>query len=257
MSQHPTRRQALQTGSALTAALFAQMMSPSFVFPGQDDGEELVPFLNMPRTGPNRLDWETLDSWITPQDQVFSVQHYGIPEFDADKFTLEITGLVDHPRTFTMDDLKGLPRKDQLMTLECSGNGASKGFMNAIYNSRWTGTPLAPILKECGVQSSAEEVVFIGADTSEETLRKGTPREASFEVPFGRSISIDDAMSMPLLLAYERNGEPLEKRNGAPLRLIVPGWYGIAKRQMAATHRAPVDAVHGPLHGSRLCHRPR
>ncbi len=114
------------------------------------------------------------------------------------------------------------------MTLECSGNGASKGFMNAIYNSRWTGTPLAPILKECGVKDSVKEVVFIGEDHKQETLRKGTKREVSFEVPFGRSMSLDDAMSMPLLLAWERNGKPLEKRNGAPLRLIVPGWYGIA-----------------------------
>ena len=228
MKQHPTRRQALKTGSALTAALLAQMLRPGFVFPAQDEQEELVPFLNMPRTGPNSLDWETLDSWITPQDQVFSVQHYGIPEFDAAEFALEITGLVDRPRTLTMDQLKALPRTDQLMTLECSGNGSAKGFMNAIYNSRWTGTPLAPILKECGVKSSAKEIVFLGEDHSQETLRKGTPREVSVEVPFGRSMSTDDALSMPLLLAYERNGEPLEKRNGAPLRLIVPGWYGIA-----------------------------
>lgn len=228
MSLHPTRRQALKTGSAISAAALAQMALPDFVFPGQSDEEELVPFLNMPRTGPNRLDWETLDSWITPQDQVFSVQHYGIPEFDAARFALEINGLVDRPRTFTMDQLKALPRKDQLMTLECSGNGASKGFMNAIYNSRWTGTPLAPILNECGIKASAKEVVFIGEDHGKETLRKDTQREVSFDVPFGRSMSIDDAMGMPLLLAYERNGEPLEKRNGAPLRLIVTGWYGIA-----------------------------
>ncbi len=228
MNLHPTRREALQTGSAFFAVLLAKMSLPDFVLAGQDEDEELVPFLNMPRTGPDRLDWETLDSWITPQDQVFSVQHYGIPEFDAAQHALEITGLVDHPRTFTMDQLKALPRQDQLMTLECSGNGASKGFMNAIYNSRWTGTPLAPILKECGVKASAKEIVFIGEDHNEETLRKGTPREVTFEVPFGRSMSIDDALSMPLLLAYERNGEPLEKRNGAPLRLIVPGWYGIA-----------------------------
>ncbi len=228
MSLHPTRREALLTGSALAAALFAQMSLPDFVFSGQEEEEELVPFLNMPRTGPNRLDWETLDSWITPQDQVFSVQHYGIPEFDVAQFALAITGLVDHPRTFTMDQLKALPREDQLMTLECSGNGASTGFMNAVYNSRWTGTPLAPILKECGVKASAKEVVFFGEDHGSETLRKGTQSEVSFEGPFGRSMSIDDAMSLPLLLAYERNGEPLEKRNGAPLRLIVPGWYGIA-----------------------------
>ncbi len=95
MNARATRREALKTGSILTAALFAKMALPDFAFPGEDDDAELVPFLNMPRTGPNRLDWETLDSWITPQDQVFSVQHYDIPEFDAAKFALQITGLVE------------------------------------------------------------------------------------------------------------------------------------------------------------------
>lgn len=220
-----TRRQTLQTGVAGIAAVLA---TPSFVFPNQDDDEELVPFLNMPRTGPNRLDWETLDEWITPQDQVFSVQHYGIPEVKPDEFKLEVAGLVDKPRAFTIDDIRALPKEDQLMTLECSGNGAGKGFMNAIYNSKWTGTPLIPLLKECGLQKEAKEIVFIGVDRKEETLRGGTDRELKIEVPFGRSMSVKDVMSKQPLLAYQRNDELLELRNGAPLRLIVPGWYGIA-----------------------------
>jgi len=220
-----TRRQVLQTSVAGIAAVLA---SPRFVFPDQDDEEELVPFLNMPRTGPNRLDWETLDEWITPQDQVFSVQHYGIPELKTEAFKLEITGLVQRPKALTLDDLRRLPKKDQLMTLECSGNGTGKGFMNAIYNSKWTGTPLVPLLEACGIGENAKEIVFIGVDRQEETLRKDTERELKVEVPFGRSMSIEDVMAKQPLLAYLRNDEPLELRNGAPLRLIVPGWYGIA-----------------------------
>ncbi len=154
--QPPTRREALKAGSAAIAAAVAHMAMPGFVFPGEGADEELVPFLDMPRTPPNRLDWETLDSWITPADQVFSVQHYAIPEVDADMFKLEFTGLIETPNTFTLAELKALPKKEQLMTLECSGNGASKGFMNAVYNGKWGGTPLAPILKECGVQSGAQ-----------------------------------------------------------------------------------------------------
>ena len=114
------------------------------------------------------------------------------------------------------------------MTLECSGNGSSKGFMNAVYNSRWTGTSLAPLLKKCRIDPKAKEIVFLGMDRKKETLRPGTNRELTVEVPFGRSMPVEEAMKLPLLLAYERNGEPLEKRNGAPLRLIVPGWYGVA-----------------------------
>lgn len=199
-----------------------------FALPEKQPGEEAVTFLDTLRAGKNQLNWETLNEWLTPQAQVFNVQHYGIPEFDERNFKLEITGLVAKPLTLTMDELKRLPKKEQFITLECSGNGSSKGFMSAVYNSRWTGTPLAPLLKKCRINSKAKEIVFFGMDRKKETLRPGTKSELTIEVPFGRSMSVADAMKLPLLLAYERNGEPLEKRIGAPLRLIVPGWYGIA-----------------------------
>ena len=228
MTQTQSRRDVLKASASSLAAGLVVFSMPDFVFPGQTDEEELVPVLNMPRTTPGRLDWETLDSWLTPQDQVFDVKHYGEPTVDPQQYRLQITGLVERPRSFSLQEIRALPRKDQLMTLECSGNGVSPGFMNAIYNSRWTGTPLAPLLKECGIRDEAIEVVFIGYDHQEETLRKGTDRELTFDVPFGRSLKLSDALEQNLLLAYERNGEPLEQRNGAPLRLIVPGWYGIA-----------------------------
>lgn len=223
-----TRRELLKHGLASLTAGLTLMSLPEFVFPGQTEDEQLVPFENVPRSRPESLDWETLTEWLTPQDQVFSVQHYGIPEIDPEKFTLEIAGLVARPQTLTLADIRALPRDDQFMTLECSGNGSSPGFSNAVYNSCWTGTRLAPLLKDCGVQAGAVEVVFFGYDRNVETLRPGTPRELSVEVPFGRSLSLDDAERLNPLLAYERNGEPLAQRNGAPLRLIVPGWYGIA-----------------------------
>jgi hypothetical protein len=122
---------------------------------------------------------------------VFNVQHYGQPTFDAAKHVLEVTGQVNRPLALTMDELKRRPTADQLMTLECSGNGSSKGFMSAVYNSKWTGTPLAGLLAECGVKPEAKEVVFIGVDKQEETLRKGTNREVTVEVPFGRSMWIE------------------------------------------------------------------
>jgi len=228
MPTHFTRREILKAGFGGIALCMTGLPVHSLAFPSPQPDEEPVPFLGMPRTGEKSLDWETLNDWLTPQDQAFNVQHYGIPEFDSKDFKLEITGLVAKPMTFTMSELKTLPKQDQLMTLECSGNGSSKGFMNAIYNSRWTGTPLAPLLKKCKIDSKAKEIVFYGVDRKKETLRPGTNRELIVEVPFGRSMSIEDASKIPLLLAYERNGEPLDKRNGAPLRLIVPGWYGIA-----------------------------
>ncbi len=223
-----SRRDAISTAVTSVAAGLALLANPDFVFAGEGDDEELVPFQNVPRSKPESLDWETLTEWITPQDQTFSVQHYGIPEVETKGYELEIAGLVEHPQRLGLDELKALPRVDRFMTLECSGNGMSPGFMNAVYNSRWTGTPVAPILQKCGIKPGATEVVFFGHDHQAETLRKGTPRELTVEVPFGRSMNIDDLLRLNPLLAYERNGEPFARRNGAPLRLIVPGWYGIA-----------------------------
>ena len=221
-----SRRQALHKG--LQWAGMAMTLPAWAAFDQQTSDESLVSFEETPRSRPNRLDWEMLDQWVTPQDQVFNVQHYGMPEVDPNTFSLTIDGMVGKPAQYAMEDLRGMPKKDQWMTLECSGNGSSKGFMDAIYNSKWTGTPLAPLLEQCQPDPKVTEVVFYGKDTKEETLRPGTNRELKIEVPFGRSMTLEDAMQHPLLLAYDRNGTPMEHRNGAPLRLIVPGYYGIA-----------------------------
>lgn len=264
MSAHLTRRDALMTGSSAAAALLAWLSLPDVAFPAVASDEELVPFLDMPRTPPERLDWETLDAWLTPQDQVFGVQHYGIPEFKYDSFRLEIGGLVDRPLSLALEQLKALPKKEVLMTLECSGNGSSKGFMNAVYNSRWTGTPLVPLLKESGIKPEAIEVVSYGKDNKEETLRPGTNRELKIDVPFGRSMTLADVLALEPLLAYERNGQPIEHRNGAPVRLIVPGWYGIAnvkwltriecrdRRYMGRYMARDYVTVRGERHGDEI-----
>src|SRR3954451_11671715 len=177
-----SRREMLKGGMSSIGAGLAVMSSPSFVFPGQGAGEELVPFQNVPRAAPNSLDWETLDEWLTPQDQVFSVQHYGSPKVDADGFQLEVMGLVDRPVKLSLRDIKARPKQEQLMTLECSGNGSSPGFSGAVYNSKWTGTSLASLLKESGIKAGATEIVFFGVDQQKETLRKGTPRELTVDV---------------------------------------------------------------------------
>jgi DMSO/TMAO reductase YedYZ molybdopterin-dependent catalytic subunit len=259
-----SRREIITTTLTSVTAGLAMMAMPDFVFAGEEANETLVPFQDEPPTKPERLDWETLTEWLTPQDQVFSVQHYGIPEVDNAEYKLEIAGLVEHPRRWSIDDLKSLPRREQFMTLECSGNGSSPEFMNAVYNGRWTGTPLMPILKECGMKPGANEIVFFGHDRQAETLRTETPRELTVDVPFGRSMSLDDAMRLNPLLVYERNGTPLAKRNGAPLRLMVPGWYGIAnvkwlqrievgdRRYMGRFMGRDYVTVRGERHGNEI-----
>lgn len=227
LNHRMNRRESLKTVTAAGLG-WATLSFPAFVDANTSEDDELVPFLDTPRTPPNRLDWETLDEWLTPIDQVYNVQHYGIPEVDPNEYRLEITGRVKTRKTLTLAALKQLPSKTLLATFECGGNGASKGFMNAVHNSEWKGTDLADLLNSCGILDDAMEVAFIGYDKQEEKLREGTSKEIKFEVPFGRSLSLQDALELGAIVAYERNGEPLVQRIGAPVRLVVPGWYGVA-----------------------------
>ena len=192
-------------------------------------GEEVVPWLDQPPANPaadavrNLLQWQEFDSWLTPNDEFFAVNHYNWPVIDADAWTLEVTGLVRRPQTFTLSDLSARPRREVVFTLECSGNHGFPWFIGGIGTARWAGTPLAPILEEAEVLDDGIEVVFFGSDAGEEIVR-----DITMEQNFARSMSLADAMSPYNLLCYEMNGAPLPQANGFPLRLIAPGWYGIA-----------------------------
>lgn len=108
-------------------------------------------------------------------------------------------------------------------TLECSGNYGFPSVTTAVGNARWTGTPLAPPLRHAGLLEDARDVVFCGSDFGEEEVR-----EIKMQQNFARRRSIDDAMNPDNLLCYRMNGAPLPDLHGTPLRLIAPGWYGIA-----------------------------
>ena len=95
--------------------------------------------------------------------------------------------------------------------------------MGAVGNARWTGTPLGPLLRECGLRKEGIEVVFFGADEKSEKIK-----DNDYLQNFARSLSTIDAMQDKIILAYEMNGKPLAPSHGFPLRLIVPGWYGVA-----------------------------
>src|SRR6185436_12174360 len=176
---------------------------------GADEPETagtLIPFLDVQPTDPKRpmVKWEQLTSWITPNAQTFAVSHYGTPAVEVDNWHLEVGGLVKRPVTFSLNEIKSRRRKSVVAALECSGNSSNPGFMGAIGNVRWTGTPLAPLLKECGLSGRGIEVVFFGADEKVEKIR-----EQEYSQNFARSLSTKDALSDEVLLAYEMNGEPL------------------------------------------------
>ncbi len=125
--------------------------------------------------------------------------------------------------TLTLDDLKARERQEVAVTLECSGNTGLPFFTGGIGNATWAGTPLAALLDEAGVLDAGSEVVFWGTDAGEQVWREMTITEQ-----FARSLSLVDARNANNLLAYEMNGESLPPLHGFPLRLIAPGWYGVA-----------------------------
>ncbi len=212
----------LRSSVALAALTLAR--NPLSAFGGDDlsPNETLIPFLDAQPVG-KMLHWEQLTDWITPTQDVFSVSHYNTPELDSQKWELNVSGLVKKPCALSLAQIKSRRRKSITATLECSGNNLGPGFMGAIGNVTWTGTPLAPLLKECAPYQRAIEVVFFGADEKVEKIR-----EKEYPQNFARSLSLSDALRNDILLAYEMNGQPLSKAHGAPLRLIVPGWFGIA-----------------------------
>jgi DMSO/TMAO reductase YedYZ molybdopterin-dependent catalytic subunit len=210
---------------ALAALALAQFPHRAFGFKDPEEADRLIPFLDQQPAGKNTmLRWEQLKSWITPNEQVYHVQHYGVPKFDLGKAGgWKSPGLVKKPRVLTLADIQARKRTTVTATLECSGNSSSAGFMGAIGNVRWTGTKLAPLLEESSPLKRGIEVVFFGIDEKTEKIR-----DKDYTQNFARSLAIADALRDEILLAYEMNGEPLTHEHGAPVRLIVPGWFGIA-----------------------------
>jgi DMSO/TMAO reductase YedYZ molybdopterin-dependent catalytic subunit len=218
---------------AASGATLAGLALGRFPFTAQaaplQAGEEVLPWLDQPADNPvpqviaNQLVWEKLDSWITPNDQFFSIAHYNRPVIEAREWRLEVAGLVKKPLTLSLDQIKARPRQELTFTLECSGNHGLPFFWGGIGNAKWAGTPLAPLLKDAGVLAKGVEVVFWGSDEGEETVR-----DLKLKQNFARSMTVQDAMGSNNLLCYEMNGAALPAANGFPLRLIAPGWYGIA-----------------------------
>ena len=246
-----SRRTMLKGGGAALAGLTElQIAGPSHLL-GQTTGD-VIPWLDQPPANPvpaivgNLLRWENLDTRLTPTQNFFFVNHYGIPTGLNDaNWRVDIGGLVARPRTLTMADLRARERHEVEFTLECAGNHGFEFLTGAIGNARWGGARLAPLLRSLDILNEGREVVFWGADQGQETIRDnsgilsggqtGTTQpdtsggvDLTVTERFARSMSLRDALSRDNLLCYEMNGDPLPPEHGFPVRLIAPGWYGVA-----------------------------
>jgi len=226
-----SRRAVLSTalGSAATLAVaprtsLAALTSGPRAFAPLAQGERQIPFSNdeQPQNRADRIVWQKLRDWHTPAEQLYEVSHYDKPADVPDR-GLRITGLVDRPTSLTLEQIREMPSETYMAVLECGGNGLAPRFSGAIGNMRWTGTRLMPILERAGISADAVEVVFFGADKGEEEIRGDT-----YEQQFTRSLPLRQPVVEAAMLSYEVNGMPLSMVHGSPLRLVVPGWYGVA-----------------------------
>ena len=247
MTNQRSRREILK--GSLAAAGLGVLGFPEWALPALAQGETAVPFTDIPEnvrweTPPDRriLDVRTIDGPFTPADKFATTQHYGHPTVDAITFKLNVSGLVDTPLSLSLDDLKKMGTTDLVAGLECSGNrGPLQGLCS---NGRWTGVSLKKVLDRAVVKASAREFVFFGADHGEEEVEWRT-QKFKLDVPFGRSLNREKAMSPDIFLAWALNGQPLTKHQGAPLRLIVPGWYGVANVKWLSQIHIQEDAYTG------------
>jgi DMSO/TMAO reductase YedYZ molybdopterin-dependent catalytic subunit len=204
------------------------------VKPLSADDEAEVPFTDYPATftvggtgTPRRtFDIRTIDGFTIPQDRFYVFQHYNQPQPDAATHKVRLTGMVNRQVELTAADLRNMKPVNMTIGYECSGN-STRGFQAMISCGKFTGVPLRDVLARAGVGAKAREVVFFGADQGETEV---VFRQQTFKLnqQFGRSITLENAMKPEPMLVYALNGEPLDAKLGGPVRLMMPGWYGVA-----------------------------
>ncbi|MDF1609819.1 sulfite oxidase [Hoeflea sp. YIM 152468] len=171
---------------------------------------------------------ETLALDVTPTGLHYLLTHFDVPLIDPGQYRLDFSGGFNAPFELDLDEIKSLPQVTLPVTLECAGNGRSgvsprshsmPWAYEAVGTSEWTGTPLKPLIERAVPNADAVEIAFLGADYG---FDKGVGH------CFGRSLTMTQIADLDVMLVYAMNGQPLLPQHGAPLRLIVPGWYGMA-----------------------------
>ncbi|MFE6097389.1 sulfite oxidase [Streptomyces massasporeus] len=178
------------------------------------------------------LPLEALRHDVTPPGLHYVLTHYDIPYVpDATAWRLTVGGRVRHPLSLSPERLHAYPAVTTRVTLECAGNGrallsprpvSQPWLVEAVGTADWTGVPLRLLLREAGVEPDAVDVVFTGADHG---VERGVEQDYRRSLPLGVATGDDPEV----LVAHAMNGAPLPPQHGSPLRLVVPGWYGMAQ----------------------------
>lgn len=191
------------------------------------------------------LPLEALRFPVTPVGLHYVLIHYDIPAVTPESWRLRVDGLVERPASLTLDDLQSRPAVSVTLTMECAGNGragmrprpvSQPWLLEAVGTATWTGTPLRDVLADASVSDDAAELVFEGLDAG---------IEGGVKQSYARSLSTADALSDDVLLAYAMNGQPLPPQHGYPLRLVVPGWYGMTNVKWLSRITAVADPFTG------------
>jgi DMSO/TMAO reductase YedYZ molybdopterin-dependent catalytic subunit len=193
------------------------------------DSSPLVVVTTDPFNAETRLDAQM--GVLTPNPAFYVRDHFSMPRIDPSDWRLTLDGEVTRPLALTYYELRALPSHTLLVTLECAGNGRrafeppaeGEPFGYGVASTaEWTGVPLRTVLEAAGPRPTAREVLFVGADSGP------NPEAGGVTMAFERSLPIERAMHPDTLLAYAMNGEELPTAHGFPLRVLVPGWYGVA-----------------------------
>jgi DMSO/TMAO reductase YedYZ molybdopterin-dependent catalytic subunit len=188
---------------------------------------------------------EALRHELTPPGLHYLLIHFDIPQADETRWRLDMRGLVAKRGLVSLAQIRAMPATTLRVTMECAGNGRAQmtprypsvpWLEEGVSSADWTGVPLHFLLEEAGLLSKATEIVFHGAD-------RGI--DAGMEHHFARSLSRAQALEAEALVAYAMNGAPLPPQHGAPLRLVVPRWYGMASVKWLRS----IEAIDRPFDG--------
>jgi DMSO/TMAO reductase YedYZ molybdopterin-dependent catalytic subunit len=188
-----------------------------------------------------------LGEQITPTPAFYVRSNFAVPALDPRRHTIEVGGAVERPLSLSVADLRALDRQTVVTTIECAGNNrlslaplpsGEPWTGGAVSTGEWTGVPLRSVLQRAGLRPDAGEVLVTGAD-------HGRPKDWPDDIPFARALPTEKALHPDTILALEMNGAPLPPHHGAPVRLLVPGWYGMASVKWVAR----IEALTEPFAG--------